>query len=757
MMSERRLLVTLASVCVLLCCVAQMAVALPVGRRYEMVSPVFKNGFGATHIEAVAEDGESVAFFSPGAFSGAPAGVTPGTFMNYLARRGASEWSTVPLMPPTSLLAHWEAADVSPSLSTMLVIGEPGSDSEDGLPVADLLLHPTDLPDSVSEMIPGWDLVEKLTAAVPKDAMDLQEVDADPDFCHVLLRSEEPLLKEAIGPNINQRYEFDRGCDGEPASLKLVGVNNQDKLIDPACGVDIGVENFASNILNNFNAESSDGGEVFFTDCLTGVTSPTAPHQLFVRLGGERTVEVSKPFTSPEACREVPCMGATERASAEFAGASEDGSRVFFMAGLASGQPPLVQGDTDVSNNLYMATIGCPGNRPGCSAAEREVASLNEVSHDENGGPAEVQGVLRVAPDGQRAYFVAHGDLLSEAQRQTLESEGRTVPQAGADNLYVFNDESTNSPGNIAFIGDLCSDLERSGNVSDIHCPGAGSDEPLWLRNGSEVQTAGSEGRFLVFATYAQLSDDDTNAAQDVYRYDAVTGALERVSTGEGGYDANGNAGLLGSQITVSYRGPGYQESAVRTQYEMGSRAISEEGARIVFTSAEPLSPAASNGLTNAYEWHENPSGEGGSVSLISSGSGEAAINDIVISPNGLSIFFDTVEGLVPQDTDGAPDVYDARLEQPGEEFPQAGAKQRPCEGDGCQGPLTNPAPLLVPGSVVQGPGQNLTPAAKAPQTKCKRGYKRNKHGSCVKVKKASRAAGQRRGRTSKSIEGREL
>jgi hypothetical protein len=749
-------------VCVLLfCAVASTAVALPAGRAYEMVSPVFKGGFGVLHIEAVASDGESVAFYSPGAFAGAPAGPTAGTYMDYLASRGATGWSTAPLMPPASLLAHWERADVSPSLKELFAIGEPGPDSEDGLPIADLFLHQTDLPDvffeNESEGLSGWERIGKVESARSTKIISVEERGSDPDFCHVLLASDEPLLAEAIGTS-DQRYEYDRGCDGEQPSLNLVGVNNQDKLIKPACGVDLGVENYAFNGENTFNAVSEDGSEVFFTDCLSGPIQATSPHQMFVRLGGSRTVEVSKPFEAPETCHEVPCVGASSRASAEFSGAAEDGSRVFFTAPLAAGQPPLVPGDTDASNNLYMATLGCPPSRPGCSAAEREIVSLTEVSHDPNSVPASVQGVLRVAPDGERAYFVAGGDLLSTAQQQVLASEGREVPREGADNLYVYND--TSSPGTVAFVGDLCFSAEKSGGVTDRHCPNGESDARLWSSDGSESQTAGPDGKFLVFATYAQLTSDDTNAAQDVYRYDAETGVLERVSAGEDGYQANGNHGLLGSQIRVGNHGAGSEEGAVHTQYEMNSRTISEDGSRIVFLSAEPLSPLASNGLTNAYEWHENSDGDGGSVALVNSGSGEEPINDVVISPSGLSVFFDTVEGLVPQDTDGAPDLYDARLEQLGEGFPLAEAERRPCEGDACQGPLTNPAPLLVPGSVAQAPGQNLAPQmrkAVPAKPKCKRGYKRNKRGSCVKtkVKKASKAATGRRRSRSTSIRGK--
>ncbi len=224
-----------------------------------------------------------------------------------------------------------------------------------------------------------------------------------------------------------------------------------------------------------------------------------------------------------------------------------------------------------------------------------------------------------------------------------------------------------------------------------------------------------------MFATYAQLTGDDTNGVSDVYRYDALTGTLERVSLGEGGYDANGNGGGQGSTIMAGHHGVGLEGAPVRSQYEMDDRALSEDGSRIVFVSADPLSPDAINGLVNAYEWHEGVGGVGGSVSLVSSGSGVEPVEDVVISDDGLNVFFDTVEGLVPQDTDGAPDIYDARIEEPGKEFPTAPAKRRSCEGDGCQGPLTNPAPLLVPGSVVQTPGQNIMAPTSKPTVKHKK------------------------------------
>ena len=78
-----------------------------------------------------------------------------------------------------------------------------------------------------------------------------------------------------------------------------------------------------------------------------------------------------------------------------------------------------------------------------------------------------------------------------------------------------------------------------------------------------------------------------------------------------------------------------------------------------------------------------------------------------MISPSGNDVFFTTTQGLVAQDTDGEPDIYDARLERESG-FPPAPAPVKACAGDACQGPLTNPAPLLVPGSVSQAAGREL-------------------------------------------------
>ncbi len=706
------------------------AAALPAGRAYELVTPVYKGGYPVNNFAvlpfAVAADGESVEYGSPGWFAQSPlAGA-------YLARRGAAGWSTTPLGTPTTLLPDAGIDDVSPTLESVLVEGREGTTSgiaEKGKTKL-FLLHSTDLPDTSA----NWELAGTVEEPPDVSVSTVTYAGASADFCHIFIESVAPLLPEADGLPLaagGPGYEFDRGCNDRLESLQLLGLSDQHKLINRSCGAtDVGDIYYAS-AGSAFNAIAAGGEEVFFTDCLAAnpqASTPTVPHQLFVSLAQTRTLEISKPLAESSSCAEVSsCAQAAQRPSADFAGASEDGSLVYFTTAA-----PLVVGDIDTSNNLYLARIGCAPSEPGCAVAKREVTSLVDVSHDPNAGQgAEVQGVVRVAPDGTRVFFVARGVLSEAANAQGA------LPARGADNLYAYDSAS----GQTAFVGELCSGFERSGAAADTHCPSeTETDTRLWERPADphvSAQTAGADGRFLVFDTTAELVPSDTDAARDVYRYDAQTGELNRVSLGENGYDANGNDAL---DATIT---PSFLNGFVDHQDEMNSRAISEDGSRIVFMTSSPLSPDAVNGLANVYEWHQEAGGGEGRVSLISQGAGEYPVEGVVISASGRDIFFETAQGLVPQDTDGLPDIYDARL---GGGFPVSEAPRQPCSGDACQGPLTNPAPQLVAGSAAQAPGENLAPPAPGKATskaqpkakrrakaKCGSGKRRGRQGRCAK------------------------
>ncbi|HEY5287013.1 MAG TPA: hypothetical protein VIJ50_07905 [Solirubrobacteraceae bacterium] len=689
-----------------------------------MVSPPYKGGYGANGIKAVAPDGESVAFVSLGAFAGAP---TSNVYNGYLASRSDSGWSTVSLLPPTAIApyAYLEPLiDLSSNLGSSLLFTELGANNGtanyEGTK-AEFLLHPTAAPDTTE----GFDLVGPVLKTIENKPLKPIYVGASSDFSHVLFQiggGEDPLLSNGLSA---ARELYDLSSNEESgSSLHVVGVNAEEQPIDPYCPVELG-SSFGK--VSQFNAIADGGQEIFFTtnantseraNCDDARREdPANPGIVYVRLAGQKTLQVS---------------GSLDRS--EFDGANELGTEVFFTT-----RQSLVAGDADSGEDLYMATIGCPGGAVECPVAAREVSSLTQVSHDPTlGEAAEVQGLVRLSPDGSRVYFVARGTLSQEPNAEGLR------PERGADNLYVYDSSTAAAP---VFVADLCSGSERSGALKDPHCPASvdeeNSDVALWATPRPEVQTA-DNGNFLVFSTYAQLVSNDTDMAKDVYRYNAETGRLDRVSIGEDGYDTNGNNSLFNATIHED-GGGGEHGAAVYELTGMNSRAISEDGSRIVFTTEEPLSPHVVNHVTNAYEWHVEPGWSEGQVSLISSGNATEPVNDVVITPGGRDVYFVTTQGLVPQDIDGAPDIYDARL---GGGFPTAPASVEPCSSDACQGPLSTPAPLLVPGSVSQAPGESVSSPPAKHRVKSKAKKAKAKKRSKKAPLKAKNTASHRRKRS---------
>ncbi len=704
-----------------------------------MVSPVYKGGYGANTILAVAPDGESLAFSSLGAFAGAPA--SSGEAVNhYLARRDQahSEWSTVASMPPASVApAGHQIVDYTPSLDHTLSLAVFGSSAGVGTyssPESGFLIHSTATPDTAEY----FELAGLVLKNPENQPLSYTYNGASRDFSHVLFATAplQPRLLPEAEPAREQLYDLATGTLGAEPALRLLAVGNNlgpngaPELIDPYCPALLGS---ASGGESKSNAVADEGRVIFFTtnanrtetikcDATDSVTAPLNPAILYARFDGEKTVKISTPIAAT-CVAPAPCSSAPQ-ARAEFQGASEDGSRVFFTT-----RQPLVSEDTDEGNDLYMAELGCAGGGA-CSAGQREVISLERVSRNVSiGEAAEVLGVVAIPADASRVYLVARGVLSN------VPGPGGNVPVAGADNFYMYDKDSTDT----AFIGELCSGPGTSGSVPDSTCPLTSQDDAgLWSSSTPEAQlndcaaaSAGCvQGRYMVFGAVARLLPSDTDTAMDVYRYDAVEGTLVRVSEGENGYDANGNDDAFDASVQGNTR----NDPSVFEQTDMPVRAISENGSRIVFTTAAPLSEQVSNGLVNAYEWEDGATG--GRVSLVSTGVSTERVDDVVISPSGRDIFFVTSQGLVGQDGDGAPDVYDARM---GGGFPPAPAPSKPCEGDGCQGPLTNPAPLLVPGSVVQPPGDNV-PQVKKPVKKAK--LKRSRH-----KRKNSKVSRRRKGR----------
>jgi hypothetical protein len=214
----------------------------------------------------------------------------------------------------------------------------------------------------------------------------------------------------------------------------------------------------------------------------------------------------------------------------------------------------------------------------------------------------------------------------------------------------------------------------------------------------------------------------DTDNAQDVYRYDAESGALTRLST-----DADGAGGNQPGQnaffASIDYGG-------IRSSGLPARGAISDDGRSVVFTTNEALAPGDTNGTVDTYLWHD------GHVALISSGKpsldGEfpptpdtflgAGKIQAYVSPSGRDVYFATTAKLVQSDDDTVFDIYDARMD--GGFAASAAAAQ--CTGESCRAQASPPPTASSSATQLAGAG-NQPNAKHCPKSKVKQ------HGRCVK------------------------
>ena len=179
--------------------------------------------------------------------------------------------------------------------------------------------------------------------------------------------------------HLKSLYEYVGVGDAEP---KLVGVSNAGQLLHNTeadlisdCGTELGGAETTGN--DKYNAISASGQAVFFTaraaesgpskDKCTFRELPlfeegTGPpvDELYVRIAGEETLAISEP---PLSVQGRECTGTCEtsetieadRSKGVFQGASEDGSKVFFLT-----KQPLVNAGADTKTDLYMRGTARP-------------------------------------------------------------------------------------------------------------------------------------------------------------------------------------------------------------------------------------------------------------------------------------------------------------------------------------------------------------------------------------------------------------
>jgi hypothetical protein len=698
----------LAAMCAVLAVgVVPASAELPDGRQYEMVTPTHKNGalfgtFLSNSPFSIAESGSRVVLPVLQCF-----GVTESCNADRQAIQGqpfaftrtSSGWVASSLAPPatqfdqnTPLLANAETG--------MELFKAPTPPAGED----DFYIRGPD--GAIQDVGPSTPSTKAAPAAT-------KFVWATADFSHVVFDLESfgfwPFDKTADLGSVVSAYEYAGSGNTQPRLIGVSGGVGSTDLIS-ICGTTVGGSFLGTR---SYGALSADGSTVYFTaehcpsgsGANTGVPMPTT--ELYARIDGSRTVAISQ--RSPLGCTSTACLSSPP-SGALFEGASADGTRVYFT--------DTQQLTDDASEDAsYEATSNCKQawGENGCNLylfedpQESPLSGHNLIdvsAGDSSGLGPEVRGVMAISPDGSHVYFVANG-VLTGSQRN---SAGVSA-SPGADNLYAYERDATYPAGRVTFIASLSAE-----------------DSEEWTEAvGKGEANVTPDGRFLVFTSHNALTTDDTSTteAAQVFRYDAQSGELVRISIGENGYNDNGNAGTYeaGANIVASIF-----NSRLAVDPPRADPTMSNDGSYVFFESPVGLTPQALNEMQtfegvyaeNIYEYHD------GQVYLVSDGRDgtltfpfRSSVQLLGSDGSGANVFFTTADQLVPQDTDTEVDVYDAHICSAGEpcvSSPQPSAEA--CEGEACHG-----APGGAPGmpdaatGVFSGPGNLSAPApAAAPE-----------------------------------------
>jgi hypothetical protein len=244
----------------------------------------------------------------------------------------------------------------------------------------------------------------------------------------------------------------------------------------------------------------------------------------------------------------------------------------------------------------------------------------------------------------------------------------------------------------------------------------------------------------FLFKTNAQIPGgfNDGNGFEQIYRYAVSSKELDCISCPPTPVAPSGD-----THISYDSREPGKSNGGDAVPVTtIETRGMSADGTRVFFDTPDPLVTRDTNGKSDVYEW------EDGKIYLISSGSSNEGSFFLDSSESGGDAFFATAEGVVPGDSDGAYDVYDARIPRPGDDPPPSAV---PCKGSVCQGPPSVPVLLGAPASESFSGAGNLAPT---PQSRVKGKTKSHtsKHKSPKHKRKRKKAKHASRSRTRGSL-----
>jgi hypothetical protein len=415
----------------------------------------------------------------------------------------------------------------------------------------------------------------------------------------------------------------------------------------------------------SFQGASADGTRVFFVTAEPLVPDDSdAAQDVYERSGGQtRLVSAGE-------------TGGNAAVAASFAGASDDGARVFFQT-----REQLVASDRDGAEDVYQRSSG----------------ETRRISAGETGGNGPFDAGFRGASaDGTRVFFHsaeqlvagdtdAAGDVYQRSDRTTtLVSTGRT----GGNGNFGASFQGTSVDGTRVFFHTLEPLVQGDTDTAqDVYKRELGQTRLVSVAEvggGHHAGFAGSsaDGTRVFFASNGRFVPEDTDGRVDIY--ERSRGETKLVSAGEIGGNGPYGAGYRGAstdgtrvrfvtdeQLVSGDTDPAqdiYERSGGQTRLvsagQIGGNgatgafflSASADGYRVFFRTEEKLVSGDADGANDIYER------SGGVTTKVSPGNGQMDVFGATASTDGSAVFFSTLENLVMDDTDASLDVYGAYL-----------------------------------------------------------------------------------------------
>jgi hypothetical protein len=435
---------------------------------------------------------------------------------------------------------------------------------------------------------------------------------------------------------------------------------------------------------------SRDGSRVLFS---AGGSGSNNSGTFYIQTDGQPTVEAVKETG-------VPQLPADQPFNVVYRGASSDLSRAFFTTSSrltpdsgASGAPldPFGNGDFD----LYVYDINAD--------KVRDLTPRLDGIDDPTVDPAtadrgRARGLVANSEDGKRVYFVA------DTQYDVAPNPEGELPSPEGRNLYLAELDGVDDPIKLRFVAAL--------GPNDDHIWQSRLDGGAGLEDDKPAQ-ASPDGSVLTFGSSEPLTGQALGGTTQLFVYDAEADTLKCASCPSDGSLPSGNVNSRFAEI-------GGQVWQADNSYR---RWVSSDG-RVFFHTASQLVDGDTNLLADVYEYR------GGSLRLVSAGTGALPSRLEDISRDGSTAIINTSDALVPGDEEpGTPKLYAARI---GGGFPFV-PKQPDCDlGAGaCEGAGTSAPQQAGAGSAAfEGAGD---PKPKKAVKRCPKGKRKVRRGGKVR------------------------